>query len=532
MERAFKVVMNKPFISCICITYCRVTLLQEMLASFLAQEYSGQKEFIIFNTFDQQELVFEHPQVKVINSKTRPATLGATRNAAVAHASGEWVVLADDDDKILSNHLENSVCGVNLSEHDWSWQSHQYYMEGEIIKSLTSGTFNVVAYSKKAWAELGGFPELNCGEDRSFVGNLTKKFKGVKIALSSGEASYIYSWGNSAFHISGEGDRGNATAMERTERFANEQVKLGREPKGRIVLQPKMLLDYPAIVKRFNGAVSKLSDDRIGKVGICLLGRYGDILNILPVCKFIADKWGNPLFFVAREFASTLDGVSYVIPQPLDLAYDMINAAVLVANQKCELVISGQVWGQNYITTRESPVYNTESWRVAGFLEHFHDTQNFPLVIDRRDEGREQKLSDRVLGHLPVKIDSVRPIILVNVCGGHTAPFSASAHFLKAIKDQWGEECHVIDLSPVRAERIYDLLGLYDRACLLITNDTATLHLAAASDIQVVALVNDIPWLSSVTRCNVVLRLKYAEAMPNIGKVHDAIRELIGVGCL
>jgi GT2 family glycosyltransferase len=65
-----------PAVSAVCPTYARPHLLEESIYSFLQQDYAGKKELIILNDYDQQTLVFEHPEVKVFNVKQRYPSLG------------------------------------------------------------------------------------------------------------------------------------------------------------------------------------------------------------------------------------------------------------------------------------------------------------------------------------------------------------------------------------------------------------------------------------------------------------------------
>ena len=95
---------------------------------------------------------------------------------------------------------------------------------------------------------------------------------------------------------------------------------------------------------------------------------------------------------------------------------------------------------------------------------------------------------------------------------------------MEAIKRKHGGRCRIVDLCDVRASRIYDLLGLFERASLLITGDTYALHLATAVPrLPVIALVNDNPFLATTPRCNVVLKLKYSEAVERMRDVHASV---------
>jgi ADP-heptose:LPS heptosyltransferase len=75
-----------------------------------------------------------------------------------------------------------------------------------------------------------------------------------------------------------------------------------------------------------------------------------------------------------------------------------------------------------------------------------------------------------------------------------------------------------VDIGHVSAHRIFDLLGLYDRAAGLITADTATAHLAVGS--KVPAIWFTIPdWRGSVPRGNCVWHCTYAEILGKIEEI-------------
>ncbi len=91
--------------SCICLTYARPDVLEEAIYSFLQQDYSGPKELVILNDYDQQILEFDHPEVRVINLPKRLHTVGEKRNMAVALAAHDLLFVWDDDDIYLPHRL-------------------------------------------------------------------------------------------------------------------------------------------------------------------------------------------------------------------------------------------------------------------------------------------------------------------------------------------------------------------------------------------------------------------------------------------
>lgn len=83
----------------------------------------------------------------------------------------------------------------------------------------------------------------------------------------------------------------------------------------------------------------------------------------------------------------------------------------------------------------------------------------------------------------------------------------------------------IVDLSQIKAERIYDLLGLMDKAVCLVAADSAPLHLARASNVPVCALINDKPILASgsVWRPNHIFHCRYSDFPHRAMEMLDAI---------
>jgi len=58
-------------ITCILLATGRLERLEESIASFLSQDFAGEKELIIINVLHRQTLVFEHPDVRIYNLKSQ-----------------------------------------------------------------------------------------------------------------------------------------------------------------------------------------------------------------------------------------------------------------------------------------------------------------------------------------------------------------------------------------------------------------------------------------------------------------------------
>ena len=101
--------MTPNLVSCYCPTYGRVHCLEEAVECFLRQDYKGPKELVILNDYSEQQLFFDHPEVKVYNLPYRIKPLGAKFNATVALCSGDVLMCWEDDDIYLPNRISYSL---------------------------------------------------------------------------------------------------------------------------------------------------------------------------------------------------------------------------------------------------------------------------------------------------------------------------------------------------------------------------------------------------------------------------------------
>ncbi len=236
-----------------------------------------------------------------------------------------------------------------------------------------------------------------------------------------------------------------------------------------------------------------------------LLGRTGDIIAVLPFLKAEADAGNKPTLVVSEEFASVLDGVSYVNVAPFDGGVHLIREAFEWAKERFPEVKSLQVTGSvkdvEEITYKPAgkarataTSFIKEMWSIAGHLKDWDNV--WPLTFDQRSPDREAKLVDLVKpqknpkGGRPRK---ERPFILV-ACHGTSSPFPYAGLLMEVLRLKFSGQFDVVELP--QAERIYDLLALYERAHCLVATDSAPLHLArAVPTLPVIALTNDRPIL-------------------------------------
>lgn len=265
------------------------------------------------------------------------------------------------------------------------------------------------------------------------------------------------------------------------------------------------------LIDRLRGRPSNSPIYIHGDTIIVQLGRYGDILNILPVCKRISEQYGKPTLMVAKQFSDLLDAVPYVHKYVYDGNFGDVEKAVELAQSKFQLVVTSQVWGHSYRVPHLCESYNMESWRMAGFLPHWADA-DMVLELD-----------------VPNRVNiSLRPSICVCLSSGFSSPFKQWLGVQESITRQFSGEFDIVDLAQMHCDRIYDLLRWMRSARIIITSDTAILHLASACKTPVIALVNDDPWLGSTPRCNCILRLRYADVLGRLGEINELIKKHSG----
>lgn len=505
--------MDKPHITALCLTFGRVDFVNEAIQMFLNQTYDGPKRLLVYNTFTKQKLVGDFPNVEIINANERPPNLGACRNKAIAFCNQGLIVIWDDDDAYLPNHLQN------FADHytdgvDWIWHTRQFYMESFKLRQTVHGSCNSLAFTKTAWEKVGRYPDRNSGEDRDFVSKLTSQCAGKKITLSDEALSFIYHWGQGVYHLSGQGDdqKGMPSGHDRIAAYTEELAKRGVIPTGTIVLQPELKHDYVKMKQAFLAERAAIAQK---KTSVCFvqLGRYGDIVNMLPMAKHCHDNYSKPYLMVSREFASILDGVSYVEPYVVDIPFDTLQPAIELAKQTFKHVIVSQIWGRDYQCEHHTNAYNLESWRQAGLLKYFHD---WLPVFDRRDQEREQAIIK--------KLKNEKPMLLLNT-SGFSSPYPRAAELTAEITRRFGSDFNIVNISNLRLERPYDLLGLLHESELLISTDSLPLHLATANScVAFIGIVNNAPWLGTELKGNFLERFTYDDS---VNTIVDAIETLI-----
>ena len=247
-----------------------------------------------------------------------------------------------------------------------------------------------------------------------------------------------------------------------------------------------------------------------------MLGKNGDLIHMLPVFlhTFKRDPL-KPVVMVSEKFAGVLEGVSYVTPWVVPFEWpDGLNAAKLEAEKHFAATLVPQYWNipvPRKVVEGTSENCTLAMWEASGIApQHFAGS---PVVFDRRDANREEFLCKTTALN-------GKPLILYNLEGA-SCPFPYAAEVLQTLRLLKGN-AELVDLAAIRCERIYDLVGLYERAVGMITVDTATLHLAGVGNIPYVALLND-GWSRAEPKGKCLLKMPYAEVMDRMNEIAQQV---------
>jgi len=237
--------MDLPPVSCACLTYGRPHVLEEAIESFLRQDYAGEKELLILNDFDKQELHFDHPQVKVVNVNKRFKTIGEKRNASVALCSHDNIFVWDDDDIYLPHRISLSMKKLT-KEMPFFKTSNAFFLNiGQM--SIKSNLFHSSScWRRELFNDVKGYLAIDSGQDYELEQEMGGLLEGLAVGtdVDAVEMYYIYRWAHTkSYHLSDFG-RDNPEALKQIEHAIESHVACGLIKSGKINLNPAWREDY------------------------------------------------------------------------------------------------------------------------------------------------------------------------------------------------------------------------------------------------------------------------------------------------
>lgn len=277
---------------------------------------------------------------------------------------------------------------------------------------------------------------------------------------------------------------------------------------------PTLLLDK---ARRFRTARIEQGRQVTDPPCIVLLGRLGDVINALPIAWHLSKLHGKPVpFIVAKQFADPVLATSYAKAEIWDGEFfGSLNAAVKSASERYGKVLVLQTNGQGYVFRKSAKSFCNEAYTLSGLDGK---RGSLPLVFDQRNAEREAELVNRVCNS--------KPLVLYNFTS-HSSPLPSKQDVVNAIS-KWSSIANLVDTATCGAKSIVDLLALYERASALITIDTSTLHLAAASEIPYAAFIQDKEqWYGSIPLGNCKLAIPYSAALNSLDQLDCVLDDLI-----
>jgi hypothetical protein len=236
--------MSLPGISCYCSTYGRPKrLLENSIQCFLEQDYSGPKELVILNDFNKQELIFDHPEVKIINHPERITPLGKKFNYNIELCKYEILATWEDDDVFLKNRLSYShdhmINGI--------FHTHNgFYEKNEKDIVISRNIFHSTHMFERSIFETVKYDETedSCSLDLSLMSRLKTKLGEYTQDTNIDNIFYIYVWsGSQSYHGSGHGASYKNISQMAAD-IVDNQIKNQNVLTGKIFLEPKLRYNF------------------------------------------------------------------------------------------------------------------------------------------------------------------------------------------------------------------------------------------------------------------------------------------------
>lgn len=189
-------------VSFVCTTYRRFHCVERIIAQFNAQTYQN-VELIIFNTDTDYPLVpdFDTPNIIVINNNTDYQTgmpytnRGQICRDAVTHATGEYFMLADDDDLYLPWHIQQAVDKIEEVGKD-AWKPQKSFFATRHKLELVQNTMEASVIVKMNRIRTIGFRTDKTGmEGLSWYTKLRDEGQLNELYFDY-VPSYCFNWGD------------------------------------------------------------------------------------------------------------------------------------------------------------------------------------------------------------------------------------------------------------------------------------------------------------------------------------------------
>lgn len=254
------------------------------------------------------------------------------------------------------------------------------------------------------------------------------------------------------------------------------------------------------------------------KIAIVQICYVGDLVNILPLCRHLAESGNEVDVYCSAEYSPVLQGVSYINVKEMTIGFlDVGGALERINKTKYDRILVTQTQGYSKCRRTQSN-FALESWAQAG-LEYLSLYQELPLVFDRRDALAEKKLIDAAM---PDNGDD-RPIIAYAL-SGQSSKYPDEGSFQRWMQTEFSEDFRLVNIGmgAIACRNPHHLLGLIEKAAVFIAIDSAPLHLSYAVKTPTIALQPNDEYQRSERRAHWVESVTYAESMTVEGRARIA----------
>ena len=220
-------------VSFVCTTYRRSTCIERIVSQYYAQTYPN-KELIIFNTDEEYpyELGFEDDSIIIVNNNINYQTACEYENRgqicrdAVTHATGDYFMLADDDDIYLPWHLQQALDGIETNNKD-AWKPEMSFFANQSEVKMVMNTLEAsVIVKMNRIREIGFRSDLTGYEGLSWYTKLRDEGQ-LDEHNKNYVPSYCFNWSDPA-EIAGHkqsGDINNPDNFENHKQASGDYAK-------------------------------------------------------------------------------------------------------------------------------------------------------------------------------------------------------------------------------------------------------------------------------------------------------------------
>ncbi len=193
-------------VSFICTTYRRFNCVERIVAQYHAQTYNN-KELIIFNTDIEYpyELDFQDDSIIIVNNDMNYENGDCYTNRgdicrdAVTHATGDYFMLADDDDVYLPWHIQQAVEGIEEINNDaWKPEKSFFAIGNRVELSMNTLEASVIVKMNRI-REIGFRNDMTGYEGLSWYTKL-RDDKQLNEHNKNYIPSYCFNWSNTDAH--------------------------------------------------------------------------------------------------------------------------------------------------------------------------------------------------------------------------------------------------------------------------------------------------------------------------------------------